>query len=93
MTVTAGKIVALLLFAATAVTCLPYAFIVLGLLLHAPDPPFGDVLFGFAIVLLIAGAWLAAWLAWRHKRWVSAWLALAVLLGVFAYWWSILELP
>jgi hypothetical protein len=89
--VAVGKIMTLVMIVASAVVCVPFASLDFGLLINAPNQ--SARLFAFYPWLLLSGTWFAVWLEWRTERWLIACILLAILLGIFVYWWSTLELP
>jgi hypothetical protein len=89
--VTAGKIVTLVLIAASLVVCVPLACLDFALLIHAPNLSARPI--AFCPSVLIFGAWFAVWWAWRKEHLLIGCLVLSVLLGIFAYGWSTFDVP
>lgn len=87
-----GPIITGGLLVVSAIVCTPIALLTLAFLFYAPDRAPRPLEFLYPSLLII-GTWIGVALLWRAQRWISACVLLAILIGVYLYWWSTLELP
>jgi hypothetical protein len=90
-----ARIITFGMLVVSAIVCIPLALLYSALIAHALNAvsPLDGFYYFFYPWLLIGGTWIAVWLLGKYKHWIAACILLAILVGIYLYWWSTLELP